>query len=347
MPAENQESNRQGDHIEIEEVSGGTVAVGQGAQAIGTLIERLEETHIAGDYVERQEISHTILVVGSDGLDQLTAWLAKQQDVGSEVVIQPGSKVPSAQADQQIAEVLAAQQETAAKGVETSPQSAYRLGMLAAYRRDYDIALEYFNQAGSADPHYSQAFESIAWLQQSLAVEAIKRRDYDEGYNRLAKARTAAQKTDPLDTHALALRGYIAKTLAQIAAAQNNTAASQDYYAEAERLFKHIIQIDKENASAYNGLANVQFSAGNYDGAITSSLQAIELFPNYTAAYHDLALAYEAKWRDEPQGWERWCVRALAAWRETYRQAPGDPAFTADKILQIGRRIHDLERYCK
>lgn len=336
----------EGDKFEISAITGGTVAVGAGSQAIGTLIKQIEETNVAGDYVERQEISNVILVVGSEGLDQLTAWLAKQQGLNDQVIQRPGAAFPSPQADRQIEEVLAAQKETAAKGIKTSPEAAYRLGMMAAYRRDYKAAINYFQEAAQTDPEYSKAFEGIAWLEQSLAMEQIRMEDYNQAIDHLARARTAAEKTDPLNPLDLSLRGYIAKTLAQIADAQEDSAGSQKYYAEAERMFSHVVKLDPEDGVAYNGLANVQYAAGNLDGAIASSLKAIEQIPNYTAAYHDLALAYEAKWRDDPVQWEKWCLKALRAWRKTYQLAPDDPAFTADKILQIGQRIRKLEEYC-
>ncbi len=335
-----------GDHTEIGEISGGAVAIGDSAQAITNLIERFEETNIAGSYVERQEITNTFIFVGSEGIDEFTEWLTEHEGVDTQVVYSHGVRPPSEQASRQIKEVLAAQRETAAQGVPTSPQASYRLGMLAAYRRDYDAAINYFQEAGNTDPDYSAAFEAIAWLQQSLAVELIDNRDFDGALDRLAKARSAAEHTDPLDANALALRGYIAKTLAQVAHARHDEAGSEKYYAEAARMFAHIVALNPNNPSAHNGLANVYYAAGDFDAAIASSKQAITLSPNYTSAHHDLALAYEAKWRAEPDQGMKWCKNAITAWRETYRLAPDDPAFSAEKILQIGQHIRDLEKRC-
>jgi len=232
------------------------------------------------------------------------------------------------------------------KGVSASPEASYRLGILAAYRRDYEVAITYFQEAGNADPDYSDAFEAIAWLQQSLAMKHLDQQDYDGALDRLAKARTAARHTNPLDLQALALRGYIAKTLAQIADRRQDPAGRSKYYAEAASLFEHIVMLDPDNASAHNGLANVFLEAGNIDAAIASSLQALALAPHYTAAHHDLALAYEAKWRQEPEQGAQWCALALAAWREAYHLAPDDPGFTADRILKIGQQIRRLEQNC-
>ena len=335
-----------GDDIKIDEISGGTVAVGAHAQAIGTLIKQIEATNVAGDYVERQEISNTILIVGPDGLDQLTAWLAKQQGLNAQLLQQPGAQTPSPAADRQIAEVLAAQRQTAEKGIPTSPAAAYNLGMLAAYRREYDSALAYFQEAAAADPDYSDAFEAIAWLQQSQAMTNLLHDDYDGALDRLAQAREAAAHSDPLDMRALALRGFIAKTMAQIAAEQNDPAGSEKYYDEAQRLFAHILKLNPDDPSAHNGLANVAYARGDFDMAVTHSQRAVSLADYYTAAYKDLALAYEGKWGQDPDQAAHWCALAIAAWREAYRLAPDDPSFTADQILQIGKRIRKLEKYC-
>ncbi|MDX1417416.1 MAG: tetratricopeptide repeat protein [Candidatus Promineifilaceae bacterium] len=346
MSEENDDKAQQtaGDQIDIAEVSGGTVAVGRDAQAIGTLIKHLEEKNIAGDYVERQEITNTILVVGSAGLDELTAWLAENQGANLRTLQQPGA--PAEHSARQIAEVVAAQQQTAAQGVPLSPQAAYNLGMLAAQRRDYETALDYFQEAGRADPGYSDAYEAIAWLQQSLATQAISQGDADGAWDHLAKARAAAEKSDALDLYALALRGYIAKSMAQLAGRQLDGDAEAKYYREARRYFEHIVTLDPDNAAAYNGLANIYHASGDFDGAIAAGKRAVKLLPNYAAAFHDLALIYEDKWRTDQEHWKKWCAKAIEAWREAYRLAPDDPAFSPQKILQIGQRIRQLEATC-
>ena len=70
------------------------------------------------------------------------------------------------------------------------------------------------------------------------------------------------------------------------------------------------------------------------------------LAPGYTAAHHDLALAFEAKMRADPAHADEWCQRALQAWQRTYELAPDDPGFSADAILAIGQQISWLRREC-
>lgn len=317
-----------------------------GRDKVEKLIQHLEEKNVQGDYVERQEITNNILVLGPGALEELVKWLAAQQGVDKRSLQNLGAQAAPEHIGRQIEEVQAAQREAAAGGVPVTPQAAYRLGMLAAYRRDYDAALDYFHQATQADPEYSDAFEAAAWLQQSRAMHDIQRRDYDAAIGKLAAARSAARQTDPLDARALALRGFIAKTLAQIAEARQNPAEREKYYTEAARFFQHAVQLDPTDASAQNGLGNVQYAVGNLDAAIAAYSQAVALLPTYTAAHHDLALAYEGKMKSDPAHANDWCQKAVATWQTAYQLAPEDPSFSADDVLRIGQRIRWLERQC-
>jgi tetratricopeptide (TPR) repeat protein len=214
------------------------------------------------------------------------------------------------------------------------------------YRRDYDSALDYFRKAAADDPEYTQAFAAVAWILQRRAMSDMAHKDYDSAKNKLSDAYEAAARTDPLDSYGLALRGSIAKTQAQIAGIQKDQANRHKYYNEAARMFKGALQLNSSDASAWNGLGNVEYAEGNPDAAIEAYNKAIELLPNYTAAHHDLALAYEWKIQLDHARAEKWCQKALAAWKQAYHLAPGDPSFTSEKILEIGQRILELEQQC-
>jgi tetratricopeptide (TPR) repeat protein len=216
--------------------------------------------------------------------------------------------------------------------------------MLAAYDRDYEAALAYFRQAKQADPEYADAFEAIAWLQQARARDDfILREDYDAAAARLVEAREAAMHTDPVDASMLALRGYIAGTLAQLAEARKDQADREKYHLEAARLFEQATQLDPDDPSAQNGLGNALAHTGNLDGAIAAYRRAIALQPSYASAHHDLALAYEDKMRADPAHAAEWRQKALDTWRKAYELAPEDSGFSADYIVTIGRRIRWLE----
>jgi hypothetical protein len=160
---------------------------------------------------------------------------------------------------------------------------------------------------------------------------------------KLAEARSAADHTDPLDPRALALRGYIAKTLAQIAEARGDQPARQEYLEEAERFYSHALQLDPREPGAWNGLGNVRAMLGDHDAAIESYERAIELAPNYTAAYHDLAISCQAKMKADPDRWQQWHQRALRAWQKAYALAPMDPGFSERDVVTIGRKVRELK----
>ncbi len=225
----------------------------------------------------------------------------------------------------------------------------YNQGMLALDKRDYSAALTYLNQAIKQDPTYKQAYMSIAGLQQSLAVNELDRKSLDDAANRLTAAKTAVDaliKLDPLDIEALSLRGYIFKTMAQVDEASGNAADRKANYAEAARMFEHVVKLQPDDPSAYNGLGNIYYVAGNLEQAITAYQQAIELNPDYTAAHHDLALVYKARMKSESAQAAQWCEKALKCWEKAYSLAPDDPGFTSDMVVAIGQEIARLKQEC-
>ena len=318
-----------------------------GDVTVESTVNQIEATMVQGDYVDRDVITNNILVLGDPHvLGAILQRLEVLQGLEGQSVQSLGAHPVPEHVSAQIAEVMAAQREVAARGVPATPQAAYKLGRLAAYRRDYEAALDYFRQATQADPEYAAAFWAIAWLQQGRAVGDIDARDTDAAVARLAEARAAIQRTDPLDPEALALRGYIAKTMAQVAEARGQDEERRKHYHEAKRYFRHVVGLKPNNVAAHNGLGNIQHALGNLDGAIVAYNRAIALAPGYTAAHHDLALVFEAKMEADPAHADGWCRKALQAWQMVYRLAPDDPIFSADDVLAIGQRVSWFKQRC-
>jgi tetratricopeptide (TPR) repeat protein len=211
---------------------------------------------------------------------------------------------------------------------------------------DDDARIGYFRQAVQVDPEWQGAHEVLASLLHTSAMQDIGRGDLETAATKLAEARAAAEHTDPLDARVLNLRGYIAKTLAFVAQHRGNKADGQKYYQEAALMFEQVLRLKPDNASALLGLGNVQYLMENLDAAIAAYSRVTELLPSYTAAWHDLAIAYEYKMRVDPAHDKEWCQKALAAWRRTYHLAPEDAVFSADYLRNIGHRISWLERQC-
>ena len=203
-------------------------------------------------------------------------------------------------------------------------------------------------QAHISEQRVSQALIRAVQLQYSRAIADIDARDYESAQIKLADARRTAEDLDPLNPVALTWRGYIAKAFAQIAAAKGDQTGRNAYLAEAERLFTDITRLAPTDAGAYNGLGNVQSLRGNFDAAIESYLKAIRILPQYGAAYHDLALAYEAKRRADPEHDRTWCTKALDAWRKTDEIAgKSRNEWTGDEINGIRQSIQRLAEQCK
>jgi tetratricopeptide (TPR) repeat protein len=335
--------------LDVGTVAGGEVTgleVGKvgGDLAIESTVNHVENSVVNGTYVDARTITNNIMTLGPEALDQIVGRLATMLRVDDRMLAQPGSQPPAPEnVSRQIAEVATAQKEAAAKGVAVSPEALYRLGMLAAYDRNYASALEYFRQATQANPEYGDAYFAIARLQQSLAVDDIRQRDYDAAVARLADARSAAMHTDPTDAQALSVRGYVAKTLAQVAEARGQGVERENYYQEAAHLFQTAAKLDPNEPGVHNGLGNVQHALGNLDAAIGAYARAIDLAPAYASAHHDLASAYEDKIKADPTQAALWRQRALAEWRVTYELAPADSAFTAESLVEIGKRINWLK----
>jgi tetratricopeptide (TPR) repeat protein len=286
------------------------------------------------------------MVLGPQALDEIVKRIAAMQGINKQTLQNLGTQSVPENVSRQIAEVVAAQKEVETLGVSLTPQAAYHLGMLAVYSREYDTALGYFREATQADPEFSDAFEAIAWLRQSRAMDDINAQNYAAAMEKLSDARSAALHTDPLDPGALTQRGYIAKTMAQVAEALDDRLSRQKYYEEAAKLFQHVVQLEPNNAGAHNGLGNIEHALGNLDAAITAYHRAIELLPSYTAAHHDLALAFEGKMQSDQIHKDDWCTKAVEEWQRTYDLAPNDPGFSAEYILKIGQRITWLKQQC-
>jgi tetratricopeptide (TPR) repeat protein len=325
--------------VAVGDMTGGKIIGARVGSVAGDLDVTVQQV-VHGDYVD----ARTIVAAGPEAVERIVRALMATQELDRRALQTAMARPAPKKVGRQIGAVIAAQRELAAGGAPVHPETAYRLGMLAAYGRDYATALSYFRQATEVDPEYSKAFFAISWLQQSRAMSDLDVLDYDAAVARLAEAREAAMHTDPLDGSAMALRGYISKTLAQVAESQHRAAERQKYYGDAARLFEQAAKLDPDNASAQNGLGNVQHALGNLDAAISAYRRAIELAPEYANAYHDLALALEAKMKAEPSAKGHWRERALEAWQEAYRLAPNDPGFSAEQVLALGQRIGWLRR---
>lgn len=333
-----------GRNVSIGDVSGQFAAGENINQEMNISLANFEKAIISGNVLHLDNVN-----IDSKMIDVLAEKLIKLLNIDPQVVQVTSVELPPPHIDEQIQEIDAAQSQIEDQGFSFTAETSYNLGMLEAYRRDYEKALAYFNSVVQKNPEYKQAYKSIARLQQYLATQEIDENKLNSAVNRLNSARSAVDvllQLDPLDVDTLALRGYIYKTLGQLSEAQGKINDRKTHFTEAARMFEHLLLLNPTNASAQNGWGNIQYILGNLDAAIAAYSRAIELYPLYTAAFHDLALAYEQKMEADQAHAKKWCQEALKAWRKAYELAPEDSGFTPNNILTIGKRINWLERRC-
>ena len=316
--------------------------------AVSDLVGRLERSLNRGEFIPKEEIVRASLAVAEpqQSFEAIASRLMTLENVDAPTLRRPDAPVAAQHVQDQITHLIAAQRQTAAQGVALTAETLNRLGWLAVYQRDDDTALAYFRQATQSDPRSPAAFEAIAWLQQSRAMDDIRTQDFDRAGERLAEARRAAERTDPLYPNALASRAFIAKSLAQVARMQGNAADADRFLAQAAALVTDVIRLDPDNASAHNGLGSIELERGNPDAAIIVIRRAIEIQPTYTAAWHDLGAAYWAKMRVDPANAQVWCREALRAFRKASELATDDPSFSPEAARAISGYIVQLARQC-
>lgn len=319
---------------------------------VDDLMNRVGSVDNEAQVVRSDRLMDTLLLQDDtrQALDDLSRSLMASYGIDEQVLQQPGAVTAAPPVRNQIDQVLAAQRGMMARGLLPSPETLYRLGMLAAYRWDYEKAVAYFREATEVDPAYAAAYQAIAWLQQNRAMQDFDAKNYDAALEKLAEAREASGGILPPD-QALATQGAVAKTRAQIAEGRGDAAGYQSYLVEAARLFDRALQLNPRNPSAQLGLGNVEHMLGNLDKAITAYQRAVELAPSYTQAHHDLGAAYWQKMNEAQQKGDRsqaqgWCRAALQSLQQAYELAEHDPSFSKEGRERIHGYIAKLRSWC-
>jgi tetratricopeptide (TPR) repeat protein len=154
---------------------------------------------------------------------------------------------------------------------------------------------------------------------QADTMKWISAGDANAAAERLATARDLADEglaREPDNVLLLATKGYVEKTDAQVASMRGDVGGSVDAYARAAQLFTRALQIDPEDVSSLNGMANCYLATRDYDHAIQLGMMVVEKQPMYGAALWDLGLALDGKLNDDdaPEESERTALeQALAS----------------------------------
>ena len=325
-----------------------TVGTVNGGKVTGIEVaSQIADTITNQTVVDRRVITNNIITLNDPQLlDAVVAKLTAALGVDKTVLQSPPTVTIQAHIGQQIDEVAAAQKDVAAHGLVVSAQALYDLGMLMAYRRDLDAALDYFRQAAQAQPDFADAHEAIAWIQRSRVGEDMMRGDYATAQGRLSEAREAIVRADPNDPQMLALHGFIAQLSAQVARLLHQPSDAQRFALEAASAFQRAAAQSPDDPSVLSGLASCYVESGDFDAAIAAYQRAIKLLPSYIRAHKDLALAYECKLRADGARASQWCEKAIQSWKKFCRLAPNDPTLTDEYMMQINRHVSSLETEC-
>lgn len=101
-------------------------------------------------------------------------------------------------------------------------------------------------------------------------------------------------------------------------------------YDEAEKKFIDIIELDKKNILAYDGLAEVYSLKKDYPFAIETYQFVIKLNPKNDAAFSDLGDVYRIKEQYEP---------ALDAFLKATEIAPNNPKYL-DRVIELALQLN-------
>jgi tetratricopeptide (TPR) repeat protein len=216
----------------------------------------------------------------------------------------------------------------------------YTLGRAAFYKRDFSTAENYLVKAIKQDSNNLQVRNLLLSIYATRSLDNLSKGRYEEIIVDSKKAEQYSQYKPIAES--LYLMGYVYKN---IYLAQKDT----NYLEKAKEKFEIALALsdtdDKINrASALNGLGDYFLSVKNYDAAIGMFLKAIEKIPNYAAAHHDLAMAYEAKMDEGGTQKDSWRLKAIEEWKKAVFFGRSDVSFSGSDIAGIEQRILALQQ---
>lgn len=219
-------------------------------------------------------------------------------------------------------------------GFTQAPETYYNMGLTALSNRDFEEATRFFETALRIDPNYTEPYNALSFIYQMKGNEALH--DPDKSLYYLEKAeeysRNALQINDK-NLATLVQLGYVYKDFAQ--RAQINKKQSEDALNKSKGLFEVVIEHDKNNAGAHNGLGNVYALTKKFDEAVSEYKKAINLMPNYTFAHHDLAIAFYEEMKINHKQELNFAKSAMEEFEIVLRLNSSNPVFSQEHAAQI------------
>jgi tetratricopeptide (TPR) repeat protein len=186
-------------------------------------------------------------------------------------------------------------------GLGLSAQNLAAVGWLFEIGGNHERAAASFLAAKDADPSLAgKVYLGLAVSYQLQGYQFLQKGDLDNAETILAKAEDnarLAQQYEPAESsEPLMQLGFINKDLANTYAAENRRAKAEAALASAATLFQQVLGANPKDPGAHNGLGGVDFARGQVEQAISEYEAATSLQPDYTYAWHDLALALYTKY---------------------------------------------------
>ena len=158
----------------------------------------------------------------------------------------------------------------------------YGLGLLALRAGDLDQARSHLERAAEAAPHHGEVHKLLAQVYQRLdepelaELSALSARAYPDE----SGARDSV--IEQVNEHAVSSRSHSQRGLALAQAGR---------YAEAETVFRKVMELREANARDYANLGGSLAGQGRLDEAIEAYQEALRITPEETYARNNLALA--------------------------------------------------------
>jgi tetratricopeptide (TPR) repeat protein len=360
------------------------VAIAQYRWMFESLVAEVKEKAAKSEYVTRAELLETLNLQGPEEHEKFIKEMLTLYGADDRKVLEERGEAAE-HVSLQIKEIVEAENMLRGQGVDLGPQVDYGLGLLTAFRKDYDSALTFLGRAqkegvsaaGSAYMRLQQTLmeedalqgrlteaverakkwandlqdpgASYSWLEQVLKKRNLEPRSLTDAIKYLGEPPTTPWQM-PDNPMALVCRGYNCKTAAELAQLGKGTKYEEwtkGYYRLAHNAFKDALRAQPDDAAALIGLGDVKRGVGQLDAAVKYYTQAIKVAPERVATHYDLAKIYQTKIELDPKYSTRWAKKALATWEKTFDLASTDSALTTVRVAEIADRISDLKTRLK
>lgn len=189
-------------------------------------------------------------------------------------------------------------------GIKLSAEEWTGLGYAYLVANEMDKSKSALLEAVHGNPSLEQANFLLAVVNQIQASESLVKGDFPRTRELLKAAEQygeAARHGHEASSAIGDQLGFIYKQLAQEDLARHDQNSAQEELEKARALFQMGLGVNPNDASAHNGLGTVYYLSGDLDRAIAEQEKAVSIQPQYTYAWHDLALLLVDKYqRDKP-----------------------------------------------